>query len=150
MATTDLTSTIAPFLDRHLVFPLLEFLQDRQLFPENDILVAKIDLLGKTNMVDYAMDIHKSLYQTDEVPAGMKTIPFIPFLLATRGCSIQGCPQYLFSTVTTTTSIPQLLALSLLRNLSSSPCDASDSTSVLTVWQRWLSDEPRWWPGSSH
>ncbi|XP_072994661.1 eukaryotic translation initiation factor 3 subunit E [Typha latifolia] len=71
MATYDLTSRIAPHLDRHLVFPLLEFLQERQLYNDDEILKAKIDLLSQTNMVDYAMDIHKSLYHTEDVPQDM-------------------------------------------------------------------------------
>lgn len=71
MAHHDLTPRIAPNLDRHLVFPLLEFLQDQRLYPEEELLKAKIDLLNKTNMVDYAMDIHKSLYHTDDVPQEM-------------------------------------------------------------------------------
>ncbi|KAG6743766.1 hypothetical protein POTOM_052467 [Populus tomentosa] len=71
MATYDLTPRIAPNLDRHLVFPLLEFLQESQLYPDEQILKAKIELLNKTNMVDYAMDIHKSLYRTEEVPQDM-------------------------------------------------------------------------------
>lgn len=71
MATHDLTCKIAPYLDRHLVFPLLEFLQDKQLYSDDQILKAKIELLAKTNMVDYAMDIHKSLYHTEDVPQEM-------------------------------------------------------------------------------
>ncbi|KAG5252766.1 hypothetical protein OIU85_000338 [Salix viminalis] len=71
MATYDLTPRIVPNLDRHLVFPLLEFLQESQLYPDEQILKAKIELLNKTNMVDYAMDIHKSLYRTEEVPQDM-------------------------------------------------------------------------------
>ncbi|XP_010269659.1 PREDICTED: eukaryotic translation initiation factor 3 subunit E-like [Nelumbo nucifera] len=71
MANYDLTRRIAAHLDRHLVFPLLEFLQERQLYPDDEILKAKIELLNKTNMVDYAMDIHKSLYHTEEVPQDM-------------------------------------------------------------------------------
>ncbi|KAL2501778.1 eukaryotic translation initiation factor 3E [Forsythia ovata] len=70
-AKYDLTQRIAPQLDRHLVFPLLEFLQDRGLYPEGDILKAKIELLNHTNMVDYAMDIHKSLYHSEDVPHDM-------------------------------------------------------------------------------
>lgn len=70
-AKYDLTQRIAPQLDRHLVFPLLEFLQERGLYPEEDILKAKIELLNHTNMVDYAMDIHKSLYRTEDVPQEM-------------------------------------------------------------------------------
>ena len=71
MANYDLTPRIAPHLDRHLVFPLLEFLQERQLYSEDQLLKAKIDLLNNTNMVDYAMDIHKSLYHTEDVPQGL-------------------------------------------------------------------------------
>ncbi|KAH7842787.1 hypothetical protein Vadar_009259 [Vaccinium darrowii] len=71
MANYDLTPRIAPNLDRHLVFPILEFLQERQLYADEDILKAKIELLNNTNMVDYAMDIHKSLYHTEEVPQEM-------------------------------------------------------------------------------
>ncbi|CAM6103666.1 unnamed protein product [Calypogeia fissa] len=71
MAQYDLTAKVAPYLDRHLVFPLLEFLQDKQLYSDDQILKAKIELLAKTNMVDYAMDIHKSLYHTEDVPAEM-------------------------------------------------------------------------------
>ncbi|KAI4325636.1 hypothetical protein MLD38_031018 [Melastoma candidum] len=71
MAQYDLTPRTAPNLDRHLVFPLLEFLQERQLYPDEEILKSKIHLLSKTNMVDYAMDIHKSLYHTEDVPVDM-------------------------------------------------------------------------------
>ncbi|GAQ82532.1 translation initiation factor 3 subunit E [Klebsormidium nitens] len=67
----DLVPKMSPYLDRHLVFPLLEFLQEKQVYPEEDILKAKIDLLGKTNMVDYGMDIHKALYRTEDVPEEM-------------------------------------------------------------------------------
>jgi len=59
------------YLDRHLVFPLLEFLQVKGVHPEAEILEAKIQLLQKTNMVDFAMDIYKSLHATEEVPATM-------------------------------------------------------------------------------
>lgn len=73
-AKYDLTPRVAPHLDRHLVFPLLEFLQERGQYPEEDILKAKIELLNHTNMVDYAMDIHKSLYRSEDVPQGVLLI----------------------------------------------------------------------------
>ncbi|KAK3269113.1 Eukaryotic translation initiation factor 3 subunit E [Cymbomonas tetramitiformis] len=71
MAAYDLTSQVGCFLDRHLVFPLLEFLQVKAVYPEREILEAKIELLGKTNMVDFAMDIYKNLNPESEVPEGM-------------------------------------------------------------------------------
>lgn len=77
MAKYDLTPRIAPNLDRHLVFPLLEFTQERELYPNDQILKAKIELLNNTNMVDYAMDIHKSLYHTEDVPQGSKLSIYI-------------------------------------------------------------------------
>ena len=44
------------------MFPLLEFLQVQGVYPEREILAAKIEALAKTNMVDFAMDIHASLH----------------------------------------------------------------------------------------
>lgn len=86
MAQFDLTDRVAPFLDRHLVFPLLEFLQDKQIYSDDQILKAKIELLAKTNMVDYAMDIHKSLYHTEDVPQGQSLVSR-PFRVPNLGCS---------------------------------------------------------------
>lgn len=77
MAGYDLTSRIAPNLDPHLVFPLLEFLHERQLFADEDILKAKIELVSHTNMVDYAVDIHKSLYHTQDVPQDSQLFFFL-------------------------------------------------------------------------
>ncbi|GMH39331.1 hypothetical protein BSKO_07229 [Bryopsis sp. KO-2023] len=74
MADFDLSTTISPYLDRHLVFPLLEFLQSQELYDMRDILEAKIELLKKTNMVDFAMDIYRALNETDDVPEEMLKI----------------------------------------------------------------------------
>ena len=67
----DLTSELGKFLDRHLVFPLLEFLQAKKVYPEAEILEAKIALLQKTNMLDFAADIYKSLHNAKDVPPEM-------------------------------------------------------------------------------
>ncbi|CAN6203413.1 unnamed protein product [Urochloa humidicola] len=73
MAEHDLTPRLARHLDRHLVFPLLESLQERGLYPEEEILAAKLRLLAGTNMVDYAVAIHGSLHGADdeEIPGDM-------------------------------------------------------------------------------
>lgn len=71
MAQYEISGTLAKYLDRHLILPLLEFLQDKGVYNEADIMEAKIALLQKTNMVDFAMDIHKDLYQTEDVPQKM-------------------------------------------------------------------------------
>ncbi|XP_039270983.1 eukaryotic translation initiation factor 3 subunit E-like [Styela clava] len=69
MAEYDLTSKIGCYLDRHLVFPLLEFLSERDIFDERDLHKGKIDLLSNTNMVDFAVDVYKTLYPGEEAPA---------------------------------------------------------------------------------
>lgn len=72
MVEYDLTQVMSKYLDRHLVFPLLEFLGlKKDLYPEEDLLKAKLALLEKTNMVDFAMDMYKKLYKTDEIPQEM-------------------------------------------------------------------------------
>jgi translation initiation factor 3 subunit E len=72
MAQHELSQVLSKYLDRHLIFPLLEFLQEKGIYNELDVLKAKLALLDKTNMVDFAMDIFKSLNGCDEVPAAMK------------------------------------------------------------------------------
>ncbi len=62
MAEWDLTSKMGPYLDRHLVFPLLEFLTVKNIYEDTDLDRGKLDLLSDTNMVDFAMDVFKRLY----------------------------------------------------------------------------------------
>jgi translation initiation factor 3 subunit E len=57
----DLIPRMTPFLDRHLVLPLLEFLEEKQIYPQDDIKRAKLELLAGTNMVDFIEDTQKSL-----------------------------------------------------------------------------------------
>ncbi|XP_033232233.1 eukaryotic translation initiation factor 3 subunit E isoform X2 [Belonocnema kinseyi] len=73
MANFDLTFRIGQNLDRHLVFPLLEFLSAKEIYDENELLQVKLDILSKTNMIDYAIDIRKQLYPDLEVPAELKS-----------------------------------------------------------------------------
>ena len=73
MAQYDLTQELCRNLDRHLAFPLLEFLSNKELYDEADIQKAKIDLLQKTNMVDYAAEIYTDLHGTEEIPEEMNT-----------------------------------------------------------------------------
>ncbi|KAI8102657.1 hypothetical protein M9434_005456 [Picochlorum sp. BPE23] len=68
----DLSGVISGFLDKHLVFPLLEFLAQKHLYDVKQIETSKLDLVEKTNMVDYAVDIYQQLNQTDEFPESLR------------------------------------------------------------------------------
>ncbi|CAF4569812.1 unnamed protein product, partial [Rotaria sp. Silwood2] len=68
MAEFDLTAKLGRYFDRHLVFPLLEFLTERNIFDEKEILQAKYDLLQHTTMVDFQLDIYKKLHSDGEEP----------------------------------------------------------------------------------
>merc|ERR1719391_895805 len=68
MAVYDLTNKLGPFLDRHLVFPLMEFLSVKGIYNETDLQRGKLELLSNTNMVDFAMDIHQNLYPDKPTP----------------------------------------------------------------------------------
>jgi translation initiation factor 3 subunit E len=65
----DLTRKIVPFLDRHFVIPVLGFFQESGLYKKEQIMKAQVDLLAQTNMVDYAIDLHKELTGTEDEPS---------------------------------------------------------------------------------
>ncbi|KAJ9084720.1 eukaryotic translation initiation factor 3 subunit E [Entomophthora muscae] len=71
MAHHDLTSKMIPYLDRHLSFPLLEYLGLKEIYDVKDILQAKYDLMSKTNMVDFAITLYQELHKVEEVPADL-------------------------------------------------------------------------------
>ncbi|KAJ1962542.1 eukaryotic translation initiation factor 3 subunit E, partial [Dispira parvispora] len=64
----DLTPRMMPYLDRHLVFPLLQFLSLKELYAEEDLLQAKYDLLSKTSMVDYTKELYKQIHHIETDP----------------------------------------------------------------------------------
>jgi hypothetical protein len=53
------------FYERYSLKFVVYFLQ---IYDENELLQVKLDILSKTNMVDYAIDIRKQLYPNEEVP----------------------------------------------------------------------------------
>ncbi|XP_065188592.1 eukaryotic translation initiation factor 3 subunit E-like [Sycon ciliatum] len=71
MAQYDLTSEVGKYLDRHLVFPLLEFLSAKEIYDEREMLQAKVELLSSTQMVDFAMDVYSQLHPDTNPPESM-------------------------------------------------------------------------------
>lgn len=58
----DLTQTLAKYLDKHMVLPLLDFLHEKKLYATNDMLQAKIELASKTKMMDFFAGEYKALH----------------------------------------------------------------------------------------
>ncbi|KIY51730.1 eukaryotic translation initiation factor 3, subunit 6 [Fistulina hepatica ATCC 64428] len=73
MAEHDLSKTIIPYLDRHLVFPLLAHLVETNLFPEEQVQIAQYELAKGTNMFDYAASLFSQIYPDQELPAEFNT-----------------------------------------------------------------------------
>lgn len=71
-AQYDLLAKISPYFDKHLLFPLLEHIQQQKIYKEEDILKAQVALLTKTKLIDFAADKYKLLHKTEDVPAEMK------------------------------------------------------------------------------
>jgi translation initiation factor 3 subunit E len=71
MARFDLTPRLVQHLDRHLSITLLSHAEQRKLYRPDDIIRAKLEVIGGTKMVDAAEDEYKRLHQTDSVPQEM-------------------------------------------------------------------------------
>lgn len=72
----DLICKISPYLDLHMMFPLLEFVNSCYYSltsaTSKEVAQARLALLRPTCMVDYAMDIYRELHQCEEVPQEME------------------------------------------------------------------------------
>ncbi|KAK4700623.1 translation initiation factor 3 subunit E, partial [Phenoliferia sp. Uapishka_3] len=65
-ATTDTLANVLPNLDRHLVLPLLDFLESRGTYSHEEVLQAKYDLLKPTNMVTFVLGLKREIDGTSE------------------------------------------------------------------------------------
>ncbi|KAJ3092928.1 Eukaryotic translation initiation factor 3 subunit E [Quaeritorhiza haematococci] len=70
MAHHDLTQRIGEYLDRHMIFPLLEFLSMKEIYSEEDLLRSKYELLSHTKMIDFANQIYQQINKTEENAPG--------------------------------------------------------------------------------
>ena len=77
-ATYDLTPLISPYLDLHMMFPLLEYIDSlisakAISYSSSDVAQARLSLLKPTHMVDYAMDIYREVHGEEaEIPVEME------------------------------------------------------------------------------
>eukprot|EP00559_Dactyliosolen_fragilissimus_P002746 CAMPEP_0184855858 /NCGR_PEP_ID=MMETSP0580-20130426/999_1 /TAXON_ID=1118495 /ORGANISM="Dactyliosolen fragilissimus" /LENGTH=530 /DNA_ID=CAMNT_0027350501 /DNA_START=250 /DNA_END=1842 /DNA_ORIENTATION=- len=74
----DLTSDVSPYLDLHMMFPLLEYVDSLIStgavdYSSSDVAAARLELLRPTHMVDYAMEIYSELHGEEaEIPEEME------------------------------------------------------------------------------
>lgn len=64
----DLLPKLITHLDRHLIFPLLQFVADQEEEADREITQAKYELLKKTNMTDYVASLYCDLKGVEEAP----------------------------------------------------------------------------------
>lgn len=64
----DLLPKLIPHLDRHLIFPLLEFLSGQEGDDGVEITKAKYELLKSTNMTDYVASLWQDIHDSDDMP----------------------------------------------------------------------------------
>jgi len=69
----DLLPKLIQHLDRHLIFPLLQFVADQDEEPAPETTKAKYELLKKTNMTDYVATLYCELEGVDEPPKEFAT-----------------------------------------------------------------------------
>jgi translation initiation factor 3 subunit E len=58
-------------LDRHLSYPMIEFIESKNLFDSAEVSRAKMELLSKTRMVDLAGDLYKQINNASDIPEEM-------------------------------------------------------------------------------
>ncbi|ORY50901.1 hypothetical protein BCR33DRAFT_712865 [Rhizoclosmatium globosum] len=62
----DLTTKVSSLLDRHMILPLLDFLLQKEVYPTQELLKAKYELLKSTNMIDVANSIYQQIHNTED------------------------------------------------------------------------------------
>lgn len=69
----DLLPKLVTHLDRHLIFPLLQFVADQEEEPSQAITKSKYELLKKTNMTDYVATLYCEMNDVEEAPKEFAT-----------------------------------------------------------------------------
>mmetsp|Transcript_120540 Transcript_120540/g.300703 ORF Transcript_120540/g.300703 Transcript_120540/m.300703 type:complete len:464 (-) Transcript_120540:177-1568(-) len=69
LARYDNTAKMTPFLDRHLIFPILNQVQESGIYKTEDVTRVELQLLAETWMIDYACDRYEGI--GEEPPASL-------------------------------------------------------------------------------
>jgi translation initiation factor 3 subunit E len=69
----NLLPKLLPHLDRHLIFPLLQFVADQEDEPSPETTKAKYELLKTTNMTDYVASLYCEIEGVNDPPAQFAT-----------------------------------------------------------------------------
>ena len=64
----DLLPKLIPHLDRHMIFPLLEFISSQDGEDATEVTKTKFELLKNTNMTDYLVGLWQEIHDSDDVP----------------------------------------------------------------------------------
>ena len=67
-AAYDLTPRLIPFLDRHMVLPLLDFLQSTSMYSPLSLIQARVDFASTTKMVDLYQSEYHALHEGKDPP----------------------------------------------------------------------------------
>ena len=70
MAQWDLTRKIIPYLDRHLVFPILLNPSLCEIYKPEDVQLALYELAKSTDLVDYTLDLYGKVFPGKPIPEG--------------------------------------------------------------------------------
>lgn len=70
MAEYDLTTKLIPFLDRHLVFPLILNAPLSEIYKPEDLQLAVYELAKSTDLVDYTLELFAKAFPDQPVPEG--------------------------------------------------------------------------------
>ncbi len=68
----DLTKKVIPFLDRHLIYPILESLRSEDLYDDKAITQLTFDLFKETNMISFVKEQWKTLNPNAQVPTELE------------------------------------------------------------------------------
>ena len=74
MAQWDLTKKLVPFLDRHLIFPILLNPSLSELYKSEDVQLALYELAKSTDLVDYTITLFQKVFPDKPVPEGLLTV----------------------------------------------------------------------------